>query len=180
MKLTMLGEDYRYGLSPVSGGYIRANGKGYINGKQFLGDDLQTAVNIYKGAFPGKKPSSPTETDLINIANEYGVNAWDLYKALTSGATGGTKLEQFSTGIQTILNSALQGFTTVTDAIAKIKASGAPAKEQQAAIDYLNWQRAMPWVIGGAAVLIGMLLIAGTRRRSSPPAYVPGRGAYRY
>lgn len=176
MRLSMLGRDYEYGFMPVSGGYVRANGKGYVSPLSGPGDDLDVAVNIWKGAYPGEKPSGPSDPRLVYIANKYVVSATDLYNKLNPAS----RIEEFSQTTQNILDAVTTNALSIAEAIAKIRASGAPPEEQKAAVGKLQLQAAMPWLIGGGALLVGMLLLAGTSRRRTAPSYAPGRGAYRY
>jgi hypothetical protein len=189
MRLSMLGESFPYAFAPAGMGasYRRANGSGYINGT--LGGDTpaQLAAQAWMSepSHIGKTPSSATDYAFSNWVDSYNtftsgtkVTAGEVYSAIKSYTTG-AKVAQFSTGVQTIMDSALKGLTTVADAIAKIKASGAPPQEQQAAIGKLQFQQMLPWIIGGGAVLVGLFLVMGTRRRTVP-TYASGRGSYRY
>lgn len=177
MKVTMLGNSGypQYAFAP-SKAYATANGKGYVSPLSGMGDDMEVAENIWKGAYPGVEPASATDPRLISIANEYGVSATDLYNRLTT-----SKIEKISSNLQSIIDAASKGVVSVSEAIAAIKASGEPPAQKDAAINRLQWQQYLPWIVGGAALIVGMMVIAGTTsRKRTPPRYRPGRGAYQY
>lgn len=190
MKLSMLGSDYRYGFAP-SASYSRANGRGYVSP---LGADpsfsrstnpsLYDAVNMWLDSYPNKWPSSTTQTSLLTLAELYKVTPAELYNAIMAEKSK-ERASALQSGLNTansIIDALSKGVISVTEAVRAAK--GLTGSERDAADDAIGkfqFEQYLPWIIGGGALIVGMFLIAGTRKRGGgSPRYIPGAGAYRY
>jgi len=184
MKLSMLGHDYRYGFAPVSDGYARANGSGYVRGinrglsgymdGSSVVHSAKDAASAYLLLYPGKIPTSASDYPFSKFMEDYNsVHRGPSDPVVSSSAalseikslSRAEKLENFSQNIQTIIGGVASGVKTIAGAIEEIKGSGASEGEKKQAISYLQWKQYLPWMIGGGAVLIGLFLVMGTRRR---------------
>lgn len=176
MMLSMLGSDFKYGFAPVSGGYLRANGSGYVRG---LGEttarSASDAALAWSGSHQGKVPASINDPAFKAFMNEYnsdlqrgggaviGANAVldELKKLYRAG-----RVERFSSTTQSILDLAAKGTVTIATAIAQIKGLSVSEDEKDRAINSLGFKQYMPWIIGGSAVLVAMFFLMGTRRKA--------------
>ena len=173
MKLSMLGKDYGYGLAPVSGGYVHANGRGYISPTgQMLGavapfeveaggatTPLQAAANEWLTFNGGPNmtnvPSSIDDPSLVNTAEKYDVSRSQLYDQLKSYAGSISKtlrrqrITQGLANVGEIAEAATKGIISVVQAIQAIKNSSATEEQKNAALQGLQWKQYLPWIIGG-------------------------------
>ena len=152
MHLTMLGDSYQYAFAPAQGDMLRANGKGYVQGlgafvQPTATDDI--AITEYMNLHP-EKSYADAYTYILGVP----------YEAPPS--VDWSKVQQNATAFTTV---GTQAGLSIAQIIAAIRGHLPATTENQSYIQKLQLQQYIPWAIGGAAVLIGLMFVMGTRRR---------------
>jgi hypothetical protein len=151
----MLGHNYQYAFAPAQGmsGTLRANGRGYVSGLgasttvaySSLNADQRNQVATYMA-------SHPTLTDDQAATELFGGGSssidWTKVTGNVSQATDA--LAKMGLSIVQITN-ALRGRY--------------PQQDIDTETNKLKMMQYLPWAIGGGAILIGLFLVMGTRRR---------------
>jgi len=164
MRVAMLGGDYRYSLSA------------YERGGSTLGADyaaLQKASDAWAAVAAKNSsgyplaPTSSNDGSIVSTAGKYGVSPTDLYNYIMKIPISSTETSTGTAGYSSageIIAAVNKGILSIADAIRAAK--GLPAADQRAVSDAVGGDLStyMPWLIGGAAVLIMGMFLLGTRR----------------
>lgn len=151
----MLGDSYGYSLSPISGcGTLRANGRGYISG---LGDDLTITERAEVNAFMDK-----------HACGESTARAQLGYPPIgsTTGTTAGkVDWSKVPKTVEAFTQAGTSVGMSIAQIVAAIKGNVPASSDRDRGLAGLQLQQYIPWAIGGAAVLVGLFMVMGTRRR---------------
>lgn len=147
MNLAMLGGSYSYQIPT----YTKANGRGYISG---IGSSLG-----YIDPATGQEFEGPPTREQYEAQ-------WGSKSEAEKKETARRMLEQ-GTEAATAFFKMIQSFSPSEREKARAAALAAEAQRGSGgeAVDKFDWTDYTPWLIGGGVALLGLLMIAGTRKR---------------
>jgi len=165
MHVSMLGNSYQYAFAPAQGmsGTLRANGRGYVCG---LGATELVPI-------PPSQLTSEQSAQVMQYMNEHPGSTQALAEIELgfivggSGSTGTRDIDwtKVNQNASSFIDAGTKAGLSIAQIIAAIQGRLPQTPDNQAAIKSLSMKQYIPWAIGGAAVLIGLFLVMGTRRR---------------
>ena len=161
MHVSMLGNSYQYAFAPAQGmsGTLRANGRGYVCGL---------------GASGAPMAASDLSLDQLRHVSDYMVEhsctqaqaiaALGYVQSGSAGASSNIDLSKVTGTISQVTDTFLKMGLSIAQISNALKGRY-PQQDIDTEIDKIKMKQYIPWAIGGAAVLIGLFLVMGTRRR---------------